>query len=56
MKKTLNILVVTLIAVAGLQIAGVSSLARDYSSTIQLLQSADCSAFSAASSMAPLLF
>jgi hypothetical protein len=55
MEKVLNILAVTLIAAAVLQIAGVNFLTRGYSS-IQLMQSADWSAFTAVSSMLPLLF
>jgi len=55
MEKALNILVVTLIAAAVLQIAGVNFLTRGYS-TVPLLQAADWSAFAAASSMIPLLF
>ncbi len=55
MEKALNILVITLIAAAGLQIAGVNFLTRGYSS-IQMIQSADLSALNEASSMIPLLF
>lgn len=53
MEKTLNILVAVLMAAAALQIAGVNCLTQ---STVQLLQSADWSAFTAASNMLPLLF
>ncbi len=54
MEKALNILVVTLIAAAGLQIAGVNFLTRG--SYIQLLQSVDLSALQAAYSVTTVLF
>ncbi|MCX5900450.1 MAG: hypothetical protein NTX06_06910 [Proteobacteria bacterium] len=55
MEKTLNILVVALIAAAGLQIAGVNFLTWN-SSYMQQLKSVDLSALQAAYSVTTVLF